>query len=81
MVASLITSHGLWQNDRPGQEGNSDNQALYDWLLGRPTAPLNFADADGSVRSFVFDNRSLSSDEWVPAPGNMTHYTPRALVK
>jgi len=67
-----------------GQVGSASNQNQVGWQLG-PTqrAPVNFADADGSVRSFTFENGSMVASDWVeiPSDGGKPHYIPRALAK
>jgi len=65
-----------------GQSGNFGNRAQYGWLLG-PTnrAPANFADADGSVRSFVVDVNSHTSSAWVSFPDSKSHMVPVGMAR
>ena len=65
-----------------GESGNFGSQEQYGWLLG-PTdrAPANFADADGSVRSFIVDSGSRSSDEWLSFPAPKNHLVPVDMAR
>ncbi|MBI1336075.1 MAG: hypothetical protein GC164_03830 [Phycisphaera sp.] len=65
-----------------GEVGNSGNREQFGWLLSpTDTAPINYADADGSVRSYDFDVNSRFSSAWVQVPGNMPHFVPREMAK
>lgn len=60
-----------------GQTGNFGNRDQYGWLLSpSDRAPVNFADADGSVRSTVVDAGSRTSSDWLSFPASGSHIVP-----
>jgi len=81
---SPLTTH-VAPSGANGQAGNGTNDAV-GWQLGDNEAPVNYADADGSVQTYTIRRESyLDTDNWLPnfygSDGGFGFMVPRDLVK